>query len=83
MGDLLSGGYDEVILATGVTPLELNLPGIDNKMVLSYVDVLKGHKTVGRRVAIIGAGGIGFDIAVFLAHEFGPGDPAKPDIDRW
>lgn len=83
MGDLLSGGYDEVILATGVTPRELDLPGIDNKMVLSYVDVLKDHKTVGRRVAIIGAGGIGFDIAVFLAHEFGPGDPAKPDIDRW
>ncbi len=83
MGDLLSGGYDEVILATGVTPRELDLPGIDNEMVMTYVDVIKDHKTVGRRVAIIGAGGIGFDIAVFLAHEFGPGDPAKPDIDRW
>ncbi len=83
MEELLSGGYDEVILATGVTPRALDLPGVDNEMVLSYVDVLKGQKAVGHRVAIIGAGGIGFDTAVFLAHEFGPGDPAKPDIDRW
>ena len=81
--DLMSSNYDEVILASGVTPRELALPGIDKDMVLSYADVLEERKTVGRRVAIIGAGGIGFDVAVFLAHASGPGDPSKPDIDRW
>ena len=81
--ELQAGGYDEVILATGVTPRTLDLPGIDHPMVLSYVDVLRDRHAVGARVAIIGAGGIGFDVAEFLGHEDGPGDPAKPDIDRW
>ena len=81
--DLLSSNYEEVILASGVKPRKLDLPGVDNDIVLSYADVLEERRSVGRRVAIIGAGGIGFDIAVFLAHASGPGDPAKPDIDRW
>ena len=81
--ELQAGGYDEVILATGVRPRSLDLPGIDNPKVLSYVDVLQDGKPVGERVAIIGAGGIGFDVAEFLSHEGGPADPAKPDIDGW
>ena len=81
--ELQSAGYDEVILATGVRPRVPDLPGIDHPMVLSYADVLQAGKAVGERVAIIGAGGIGFDVAVFLSHDGGPGDPAKPDIGRW
>ena len=81
--ELQAGGYDEVILATGVTPRALDLPGIDHPMVLSYIDVLQNGAAVGDRVAIIGAGGIGFDVAELLSHADGAGDPAKPDIDRW
>ena len=81
--ELQASGYDEVILATGVRPRALDLPGIDHPKVMSYVDVLQEGKAVGERVAIIGAGGIGFDVAEFLSNADGPGDPAKPDIDRW
>jgi 2,4-dienoyl-CoA reductase (NADPH2) len=77
---LIGAGYDEVILATGVTPRTPPLEGIGHPMVLSYVDVLLERATVGEKVAIIGAGGIGFDVAEFLSHPHGPGDPAKPDI---
>ncbi len=61
--------FDEVILATGVTPRAPRIEGIDHPMVLNYVDVLARDKPVGKRVAIVGAGGIGFDIAEFLVHE--------------
>jgi 2,4-dienoyl-CoA reductase (NADPH2) len=61
-------GYDKVILATGVNPRELELEGIDHASVLTYIEVLTGEKTAGNRVAIIGAGGIGFDVATYLAH---------------
>jgi 2,4-dienoyl-CoA reductase (NADPH2) len=74
---LRQGGYDVVVLATGVHPREVRLPGIDHPMVLSYVDVLKGGAKVGQSVAIIGAGGIGFDVAEFLVHE-GPSAPLEP-----
>jgi len=60
--------YDEVILATGVTPRTPGIEGIEHGKVLSYVDVLRGKANVGARVAVIGAGGIGFDIAEFLSH---------------
>jgi len=63
--------YDDVILATGVTPRTPGISGIDHSKVLSYVDVLRGQANVGARVAIIGAGGIGFDIAEFLTHDGG------------
>lgn len=63
--------YDDVILATGVTPRTPGITGIDHSKVLSYVDVLRGQANVGARVAIIGAGGIGFDIAEFLTHDGG------------
>lgn len=61
-------GFDEVVLATGVVPRQLSLPGINHAKVLSYVDVLAGDAVVGDRVAIIGAGGIGFDVAEFLTE---------------
>ena len=77
---LIDEGFDEVILATGVTPRVPEIEGIDHPSVLTYVDVLWDRKPVGDRVAIIGAGGIGFDVAEYLAHPAGPGDPADPDI---
>jgi 2,4-dienoyl-CoA reductase (NADPH2) len=67
--ELLAAGFDETVLATGVKPRVPDLPGIDRANVVSYVDVLTGRREVGRRVAIIGAGGIGFDVADFLVGE--------------
>ncbi len=65
---LKAGGFDEVILATGVLPRQIDMPGIDHPKVLGYMDVLKHKKEVGKSVAIIGAGGIGFDVAEYLSH---------------
>ncbi|MEM9918616.1 MAG: NADPH-dependent 2,4-dienoyl-CoA reductase [Bacteroidota bacterium] len=67
--DLLGKGFEEVILATGVDPRELKMEGIDHPKVMSYIDVLRHKKPVGDRVAIIGAGGIGFDVAEYLSHK--------------
>lgn len=67
--DLIAQGYDEIILATGVTPRTLEIEGINHPKVLDYVDVLYKNKSVGDKVAIVGAGGIGFDMAEFLAHD--------------
>lgn len=61
-------GFDEVLLATGITPRKPKIEGIDHPMVLSYLDVLRDKKEVGNKVAIIGAGGIGFDVAEYLSH---------------
>ena len=66
---LLKESFDEIIIATGVNPRQLTIEGIDHPKVLGYVDVLRNKKAVGKRVAIIGAGGIGFDMASYLAHE--------------
>ncbi len=66
--ELLNKNYDEVILATGVLPRKINIPGIDHPSVLSYIDVLLHKKEVGKRVAVIGAGGIGFDVSEYLSH---------------
>jgi len=63
---LIEGGYDEIVVATGVNPRMPDIEGIGHPKVLSYVDVLTRRVEVGRRVAVIGAGGIGFDIAEFL-----------------
>lgn len=60
--------FDEVVVATGVNPRDPKIPGQENEKVLSYIDVLKAHKTVGKKVAIVGAGGIGFDVAEYLTH---------------
>lgn len=67
-------GYDEVVLATGVTPRMPDIPGIDHPMVLSYAETIMG-KPVGKTVAIIGAGGIGFDVSEFLVTT--PAEPAE------
>ena len=62
-------GHDEVVVATGVTPRDPRIPGQEHPKVLSYIDVLRHKKPVGRKVAIIGAGGIGFDVAEYLVHD--------------
>ncbi|MFZ0134631.1 MAG: NADPH-dependent 2,4-dienoyl-CoA reductase [Desulfobacterales bacterium] len=67
--ELLETGYDDIVVATGVEPRRLEIPGIDQPLVCSYPDVLAGRKPAGDRVAIIGAGGIGFDVAEFLTHD--------------
>lgn len=69
---LLKEKYDEVILATGVKPRLPKIPGIDSANVMTYLDVLRAHRPVGKRVAIIGAGGIGFDVATYLAYQDAP-----------
>ena len=66
---LLDAKFDEVVLATGVTPRKPDIEGIDRPNVLSYVDVLLHKKPVGRRVAIVGAGGIGFDVAQYITQQ--------------
>lgn len=66
---LIDDAYDEVVLATGIRPRQLDIEGADHPTVLSYIDVVVHKKPVGERVAIIGAGGIGFDVAEYLVHE--------------
>lgn len=65
---LLEGDFDEIVLATGITPRIIEIEGIDHAKVLSYSEVFVDKKFVGERVAVIGAGGIGFDMADFLTH---------------
>ncbi|MFD0737681.1 FAD-dependent oxidoreductase [Lysobacter koreensis] len=76
-------GYDHVVLATGIAPRAIDIPGADHPKVVSYLDVLSGRVVPGRRVAIIGAGGIGFDVAEFLVHH--GSDASGPALDpaRW
>ena len=75
-----NGGYDEVIVATGITPRKAQFPGCEDPRVLSYIDVLARNATVGARVAIIGAGGIGFDVAEFLVES---APSPTTDVARW
>jgi len=77
---LAAKNFDEVIVATGVTPRDPKIEGQDHPKVLSYVDVLRNRVPVGPRVAIIGAGGIGFDVAEFLLHD---GHSPTLDLDEW
>jgi 2,4-dienoyl-CoA reductase (NADPH2) len=81
---LEAGAYDDVIIATGIVPRKPSIAGIDGPNVLSYVDVLHGAP-VGRRVAVIGAGGIGFDVSEFLLHRVGEPLPMPRDawLDEW
>lgn len=67
--DLLAGGYDEIILATGIAPRTPEIPGIEHPMVIGYLDAILQRKPVGQRVAVIGAGGIGFDVSEFITHQ--------------
>ncbi len=78
---LATGGYDAVVLATGVRPRDPKIPGEDLPHVLSYVDVLRHGAPVGERVAIVGAGGIGFDVAEFLVTP--PGHSPTLDLQEW
>lgn len=73
-------GFDEVIVATGVTPRDPGIPGQDGANVLSYIDVLRDKAPVGKSVAVIGAGGIGFDVSEFLVHE---GDSPTESLPVW
>lgn len=72
--------FDEVILATGISPRTPKIDGIDHPKVLNYLDVLKHKKPVGKKVAVIGAGGIGFDLSEYLLHE---GASSTLEIDTW
>ncbi|NUV73364.1 NADPH-dependent 2,4-dienoyl-CoA reductase [Streptomyces fungicidicus] len=78
--DLPEDAYDEVVLATGVTPRVPAIPGVDHPSVVGYLDVLRDQAPVGRRVAVIGAGGIGFDVA---AHLTDSGDGASLDAGTY
>ncbi len=72
--------FDEVILASGVTPRMPNIPGVDSDKVMTYIDVLFHKKPVGEKVAVIGAGGIGFDVSEYLVYE---GESPTLDLDEW
>lgn len=70
-------GFDDVVVATGVVPRTVGIPGADRRNVHSYTDVITGAATVGARVAVIGAGGIGFDVSTLLTEE------RAPERDAW
>ncbi len=72
-------GYDEVVIATGVTPRTPDIEGVDHAHVVSYLDVLRDGAPVGERVAVVGAGGIGFDVAEYLTDS-GEGASQDPDV---
>ena len=72
--------FDEVVIATGVAPRDPAIPGQDQPHVLSYIDVLRGKAEVGQRVAVIGAGGIGFDVSEYLVHA---GESPTEDLELW
>ncbi|MBA4111652.1 MAG: NADPH-dependent 2,4-dienoyl-CoA reductase [Leptothrix sp. (in: Bacteria)] len=73
-------GFDEIIVATGVSPRNPRIPGQDHPKVLSYIDVLRHKKPVGARVAVVGAGGIGFDVAEYLVSD---GHSPTLDLAAW
>ncbi len=77
---LIAAGFDEVILATGIKPRKLDIQGIEHPKVLSYLQVLRDKTPVGEKVAIIGAGGIGFDVASYLAES---GESLTTNADAW
>ena len=78
--DLKTSDFDEIIVATGIKPRTVKIEGVEHPKVLNYIDVLKHKKPVGKRVAVIGAGGIGFDVSEYLTHE---GASTSLNIDAW
>ncbi|MDO8598274.1 MAG: NADPH-dependent 2,4-dienoyl-CoA reductase [Sulfuricaulis sp.] len=80
-GDL--NDYDHVIIATGIVPRTPEIAGINHPKVCSYIDLIEGRKLAGKRVAIIGAGGIGFDVAELLTHADDHGDPIVGYRKQW
>jgi 2,4-dienoyl-CoA reductase (NADPH2) len=81
--ELIGGGWDEIVLATGVAPRAVSIPGADRPNVHSYVDVITGRVKVGARVAVVGAGGIGFDVSEFLTHARTADGSQPQDRDEW
>ena len=79
--ELLAAGYDDVVVATGIRVRKPKIDGIEHPKVLSYLDVLRDRKPVGKRVAIIGAGGIGFDMGEFLLHD--PAHALPLAVEHW
>ncbi|MFM7452525.1 MAG: FAD-dependent oxidoreductase [Cyanobium sp.] len=77
---LAAEDFESVVLASGVLPRNPGIPGQEHRSVCSYLDVLTGRRQIGRRVALIGAGGIGFDVAEFLTHE---GPSSTLDLAAW
>ncbi|GAA6171585.1 NADPH-dependent 2,4-dienoyl-CoA reductase [Colwellia sp. KU-HH00111] len=77
---LLAAGFDDVVLATGIKPRKLDIEGIEHPKVLSYLQVLREKVTVGEKVAIIGAGGIGFDVASYLVES---GESLSVNQEAW
>ncbi|WP_348672808.1 NADPH-dependent 2,4-dienoyl-CoA reductase, partial [uncultured Abyssibacter sp.] len=81
--DLVADEFDEVVLATGVSPRVPDLGGIDHEKVLIYTDVLRNNAPVGKSVAVIGAGGIGFDVSEFLVQDTSPTLDAEAWFAEW
>ncbi|AYH44196.1 NADPH-dependent 2,4-dienoyl-CoA reductase [Azoarcus sp. DN11] len=81
--DELVSRFDTVLLATGITPRTPDIPGIDHPKVASYIDVITGRQPVGRKVAVIGAGGIGFDVSELLTHANLAEDPVEHYRREW
>jgi 2,4-dienoyl-CoA reductase (NADPH2) len=77
--ELVEAGFTEVVVATGVSPRMPTIPGIEHPMVMTYAELVRGERTAGRRVAVIGAGGIGVDVSEFLTTEHS----AALDVDAW
>lgn len=77
--DLNSGQYDHVVVATGITPRTPAINGIDHPKAILYTDVIKGNKAVGNKVAVIGAGGIGFDVCELISHS-GPSGAVDREV---
>ena len=73
-------GFDEVVVATGVSPRDPGIPVEGDAHVVSYIDILKGLESAGDTVAVIGAGGIGFDVSEFLTHE---GQSTTENLQEW
>ncbi|MDP1611648.1 MAG: NADPH-dependent 2,4-dienoyl-CoA reductase [Sulfuritalea sp.] len=76
-------GYDHVVVATGIVPRTPNIPGIDHPKVSSYIDLIEGRKQAGKKVAVIGAGGIGFDVAELLTNAEAHGDSIDTYRKEW
>ncbi|UVO19890.1 NADPH-dependent 2,4-dienoyl-CoA reductase [Stutzerimonas stutzeri] len=69
VSELLADGFDEVVLATGIVPRTPDIPGVDHPKVIGYLDAILERKPVGQKVAVIGAGGIGFDVSEYITHD--------------
>jgi 2,4-dienoyl-CoA reductase (NADPH2) len=81
--DLVAARFDRVVLATGVVPRRPEIPGLDHPSVAGYAEIIEGRRKAGARVAIVGAGGIGFDVAELLTHPGGVEEPGRAFLAEW